>query len=66
MTFTDLQTEAETTVGEPAAVDFKGHFSSPTYSQTFVDWLITKHEADEQFFEKCKADDRARIKAETE
>lgn len=33
---------------------YHGKFSSPTYSQTIVDWLIERHKDEPQFFENCK------------
>ena len=33
---------------------YHGNFTSPTYSQIFVEWLIEQYQADTAFFEKCK------------
>ncbi len=34
---------------------YHGNFSSPTYSQTFVDWLLERYREEPLFFENCKA-----------
>jgi hypothetical protein len=41
---------------------YHGNFSSPTYSQTFIDWLVQQYREDPRFFENCKASDHARVK----
>ena len=34
---------------------YRGNYSSPTYSQQFVDWLLNQFRSDDQLFEKAKA-----------
>lgn len=35
---------------------YHGNFASPTYSQTFIDWLIEQYRGELQFFENCKTE----------
>ena len=36
----------------------KGRFTSPQYSEAFLDWLGERLDADADFFDKCRAEFR--------
>jgi hypothetical protein len=45
-------------IDDNPAYCYHGNFSSPTYSQAFIDWLIVQHKTETGFFDKCRSDYR--------